>query len=174
MLSSLQKSPTLPEAAPHGENEFEAKVIALFCSWLPIPDPQTAQGALRVKDRTTWRAERRGWGYCSELPTDTKEKSTWASWTGRPSQAHSAAQGVSDEFSVCSHLAKDIHRPNAQLRRFLVEKPWERFLTTPSPSFFIWVRALVIPSTLGSNEDWTKNTYLSRSGLRTRELLPKR
>ena len=46
MLSSLQKSPTWPEAAPHGENELEAKVTALFCSWLPIPDPQIAQGAL--------------------------------------------------------------------------------------------------------------------------------
>ena len=129
---------------------------------------------LRVKDRTTWRAERSGWGYCSELPTDTKEKSTRAQLDMEGQSSPLSCLGrVSDEFSVCLYLAKDIHRPNAQLWRFLVEKPWKRFLTSPGPSFFIWVRDLVIPTTLGSNEDWTKNTYLSRSGLGTRKLLPK-
>ena len=153
---------SLPFFAPDSQSQIHRQLKELYWTHL------------RVKDRTMWRAERRGWGSCSELPTDTKEKSTWAQMDREAQSSPLSCSGrVSDELSVCLHLAKDTHRPNAQLWRFLVEKPWERFLTTPSPSFFIWVRALVIPTTLGSNEDWTKNTYLSRSGLRTRKLLPK-
>ena len=66
--------------APHGENELEAKVAALFCSWLAIPDPQTAQGALlntsesQRQDNVKGREKRVR--VLLELPTDTKEKST--------------------------------------------------------------------------------------------------
>lgn len=43
--SLLYKSHLQPPAAvPHGENELETKVGALFCSWIPIPASQIAQG----------------------------------------------------------------------------------------------------------------------------------